>query len=94
MKIAENNKQAIDTLFDKDGTTFDILIIKRNKRSIRFSYNNRAFTLNKHGVICAETQLDNGKTWFTFCDFTTQDALKGLEDQLTIGSDHNGRYYK
>lgn len=44
-----------------------IEIIKTTKNAIKLKYDDTNFTVNKHGVLCHETKLADGKTWYTFC---------------------------
>lgn len=44
----------------------DIIIRKKTKNTVKITYQNRDFTLNKWGVLCVETPID-GKIWYSFC---------------------------
>lgn len=92
MLKAGTQKQSLDSLFVAGGTT-DIIILKTTKNTIKCQYQTEQLTLNKHGVLCAETKLDSGKTWYSFCPSRIPEkqimpALKAWMDSNT----HNYMY--
>lgn len=65
-KFAEKESEFTDSLFQSGGTC--VGYAKRNKASITLldHQKNKIGVINKHGVLCSATQLDNGKYWYSF----------------------------
>lgn len=71
LKIAKNNSEFVDSLFEKGGTC-SILINKVNKRSVYFTYNNKKYVLTGLGVIAKFSDVQ-GKRYYQHAvlDFET-----------------------
>ena len=88
-KIAENEKQLIDSLFS-DGGTFDGYVVKRNKRSAVVFLLGKEYTLNRYGVICSMRMLDNGKIWYSYqTDFGMRESDEIFKN-LSTRCEYNG----
>ena len=62
--IVGREKDVVDSLFNPGGT-INVILRRVNKKSIKFKYAGKDYTLNCHGVICSETKID-GKTFYQF----------------------------
>ena len=67
-KFAENETEFTDSLFEGGGTC--VGYAKRLKRQIKITDHNKNIVgvINKHGVLCCATPLDNGKIWYSYAD--------------------------
>jgi len=65
-KLAESESEFMDSLFQSGGTC--VGYAKRNKKSVTIldMQRNKVGMINAHGVLCAATKLDNGKTWYSY----------------------------
>ena len=89
-KIAENEKELIDSLFSKS-STFDGYVVKRNKRSAVVFLLGKQYTLNKYGVVCNMRKLDTGETWYSYqTDFTMKEE-SAMFDAISTGKEYSRR---
>lgn len=62
-KFAENDKEFVSSLFtDKTCVGY----VRKNKKSITIMdhQKNKVGVLNRHGVLCHASKLDDGKWWY------------------------------
>lgn len=66
--FAENEKEFINSLFDKGGTC--VGYAKTNKNEVILSDHNkqRVGVITKHNVLAKATKQDNGKYWYSYGD--------------------------
>jgi hypothetical protein len=67
-KFAESEKEFTNSLFEPDGTC--VGYARRNKNSVTLlDHNkNKVGVINKHGVLCCATKLDDGRWWYSYAD--------------------------
>lgn len=88
LKIANNENEFINSLFNPDGTCSGY-IQKVNKHKIDLWILNKEYTINKFGVLCLRTKLDNGKTWYSYqLDFDYMSQHEFI-DSLSINKDYS-----
>jgi hypothetical protein len=91
-KIAQNESEFISGLFCKTGTA-DGVIIKTNKRSVKFKLFDHTFIINKYGCICLAS--DNGNfypsSFSKYLDNIPCMILNAFVEKLTLSKNYNGR---
>lgn len=62
----------------------ELTILKTTKNTVKIKYDDTFFTLNKFGVLCCESKMADGKTWYTFCPscYPEKDMLAGIKHWL------------
>ena len=92
-RIAASEDAMINELFqDTDKSTSDGYIQKRGKRFIDIWLLGQEYRLNKYGILCRKTKLDNGRYWYSFPDLKTMDNTEGLADRLCVEKEYKGAF--
>ncbi len=67
-KLAENEKEFTDSLFEPGGTC--VGYAKKNAKSVSILDHNRnkVGCINRHGVLCCATKQDSGGYWYSYAD--------------------------
>ena len=99
IKIAENNKEAINSLFQPGGTA--TLFAKRQKRHIILSHaNGDPFGVVVNNVIGTATKMEDSKVWYSYGwpkelgnEPSYSDSL-AMAKALQCGYDKSGPIYK
>jgi len=82
-KLAESESEFMDSLFQSGGTC--VGYAKRNKKSVTIldMQRNKVGMINAHGVLCAATKLDNGKTWYSYATVKIIGEYKSYMQEVT-----------
>jgi hypothetical protein len=67
-KLAENEKEFIDSLFSIGGTCSGYIKVNKRSISILNQQKEKVGVINRHGVLCCATKLKDGKWWYNFAD--------------------------
>ena len=84
INIAESSAQCVDSLFTSGGTVTNY-VIKRSQSFIDLFILGETYRLNRHGVFCLMTKLDNGRNWFSYGG--KFNAITGLIAQADLSRD-------
>jgi hypothetical protein len=69
-KFAETEQEFTESLFEPDGTC--VGYAKRNKSSVTLKnpQKEKVGVINKWGVLCCATRMDDGKWWYSYADIS------------------------
>lgn len=87
-KFAANNNEFTLSLFDKTGTC--VGYYKRMKNSVKLfdMQRNMIGVINKRGVLCCATKLDDGKYWYSYATIKIigeyESYMQSVEDPKNI----------
>ncbi len=78
-KFAANDKEFINSLFETGGTCVGYHKMVRGQMILMDHQRNRIGVINRHGVLCCATKMDDGKYWYSYA------TIKQIGDYESYG---------
>jgi len=83
------------TLKTRDGRSLPVEVTRRNRRSVSLTIDGRPHLINRWGVLCRVSTLDDGRKWYGFSGLDVPArAVAALVDSFNVGRDWNGAEYQ